>query len=411
MTPNFPIRNLITNTLNELREKDFAFDYSKMALEEDDDPFSNKEFILAKVEQYDSLFELFESEINQTIFAKNNIITNALFHDLKSRRQTIYPKPEFIQQEIIKWNNESYVDYEKKVLKKSLEYFANPKYNGLQHLQTYEDIIPKTLFNFSADNFKHITRTYYNYYCIEDIWNERFDANVYDRYLIFLNEQSRKFCGLIDPYIQRYDEGEFTENFKSIEGETLFDKGKKILLNNKFIVFIIFAGIIVGGIAKFGSDIDDISKKFGNLETSTAFVSKDFSSKYISFGIPDDGKCEYLIKADHIIAKIEFLGGNKIDSEITCDFIETLDKCPQKATNIYPQNFVINYALSRFKNDTIKIVYTPDAKNNPRSSLIFEGIKIGNQIVGDFTWIRDNRDPALFFTITVRTILAGIKND
>ncbi len=205
MTPNFTNINLIVNTFYEFWEKEFAFDFSESLRVSPDDVFlySPDEHIKQKVKHFESLFELAEGEITHNIFANNTIIIKSLFHQIKSYRNHIYPKPEALLNNIQTWNKESYKDYEKDVNERTARYFDNDKFTGLKHLDTFDDYVPEHPFDLR--NFKHVTRTYYAFYCVENKWEKYFDLDHFNKYSSFLVEQGEKLAQLFDKYIQRYD--------------------------------------------------------------------------------------------------------------------------------------------------------------------------------------------------------------
>ncbi len=268
MTPNFTNINYILNTLYEFKEKKFAFDFSESLREPGDETFlySPSEHIKSQVEIFDSLFELAEGEINHNIFAGNVKIINSLFQYIKSHRDYIYPKPEFLLGQIQSWNAESYEEYENKVNERSTNYFANDKFKGLKHLDKFDDFVPSDIFRMT--DFKHVKRTYYAFYCIEEELKEYFDLNHFEQYQKFLIVQINKLVALFDKYIVRYDAGEFTNNNEvlsiAIEKEvneadekTLYDKKVKKAKNNPVIVFLWILGALIAFVAVTWKSIKD----------------------------------------------------------------------------------------------------------------------------------------------------------
>jgi hypothetical protein len=243
MIPNFTNINLILNTLYEFSDKEFAFGFSEdLRTTWEEELLSPHEQIKQQVKNYEDLFELAEGEIIHNVLAGNKIIINSLFDQIKSHRNYIYPKPEVLLGKIKTWNNETYKEYENKIEEKSSRYFSNDKFVGLKHLDTFEDYVPESLF--SLRNFRHVTRTYYAFYCVEDKWKDFFDPCHFDKYYAFLVERIDKLVILFDKYIERYDAGEFIQKEQvqpenPEEEKTKFEKAKRWAENNKIIVTII----------------------------------------------------------------------------------------------------------------------------------------------------------------------------
>ncbi|HXB40066.1 MAG TPA: hypothetical protein VNZ49_05955 [Bacteroidia bacterium] len=252
MTPQFPCRNLIFHTYHEFFEKEFAFEFSA-SLEQAETPFLDHDSVTPKVEYYDSLFQLFEDEINQNIFAGNSTVIISLFQDLKLRRQSLYPIPESIVKQIEKWNNESYEHYQSKIIEKAQAYFSNQKFEGLKHLDSYEDYVPENMFD--PSRFKKVIRTYHDFYCVEDKWPDYFNIAFFDLYMNFLSDQADKMASLLDKYIKRYDAGEFT---KSDVEKTYYEKTLKKGKNNKLLVWIFIGISVIGLIGTFKKNIMEL---------------------------------------------------------------------------------------------------------------------------------------------------------
>ncbi|HXB40471.1 MAG TPA: carboxypeptidase-like regulatory domain-containing protein [Bacteroidia bacterium] len=252
MTPHFPCRNLIINSLQGFTEKQFAFDFA-YSIQPGFKPFADSNFITRKIEYYDSLFRLFEDEIYQTTFSGNITLINSLFLDIKERRKYLFPIRESMLKDIERWNNEAYLDYEKKVIEKTRAYFSNDKFADLKHLEEYQDFMPESIFD--PQKFKEVTRTYYDFYCVEDVFEEPFNESAFQPYMDFLNEQATKMADFIDKYIKRYDKGEFVK--KELE-DTYYDKTFKKAKNKKWVVWPVFIVLIIGGLATFKKDITEL---------------------------------------------------------------------------------------------------------------------------------------------------------
>ncbi len=291
MTPKFTNVNLVLNTLNDFLEKKFAFDFSESLSESEDSVFlySPKEYVQTQVEDFDSILELAEGEITQTIFAGNTILINSLFQYIKSQREYVYPKPDFLLQKIHEWNRESYTKYEKNVFQKTTAYFSNDKFIGLKHLDTFEDYVPESPFDFT--HFKKTARIYYAYYCIEDKWKEQFDLKHFDSYLKLVNEQVDKLVTLFDKYIVRYDAGEFTKGKE--EKKILLQRLKNRAENNPFVVgFIILTAVltIFAGIKKDALELFFNSPESKNTVQTDTLVKSKTTGKLISGIIVDEQK-------------------------------------------------------------------------------------------------------------------------
>ncbi|GEM_PF-6547452 len=184
--------------------------------------------------------------------------------------------------------------------------------------------------------------------------------------------------------------------------DSLLDRVKKTLTDNPIIVFVIIILIVVSGFSDLLANLEVINKLFKKKTNLEFITNTEYKSPETFFGDPNDEICDYLLTIDNIKSNIKILDSNNLTSELSCTFIEKLDRdCSTQETKIEDHNYKSDVSISWFKNDSLKIHYIPDRDNNQQCNLIFKGIKNNNNISGRYTWIRKDTSKILFFDIAV----------
>lgn len=210
----FPFKNLALNNLIPFFEEERMKEFVKYKSESDE---WRKEHFENDIAYYRERLPNFENEILQIVNTTNQETIDFYFKELSENYdylKELLDKENFIQQ-IEDWNNQAHIEYAELVEKKTNEYFEKEERNKFGHLEKYETFEFSGLFPiFGNSEAKKVTKTNYNFYCIEET-PDLIPIEFTDEYYELVLELSKEFMAIAAKYGQPWTKGEIKSKAES----------------------------------------------------------------------------------------------------------------------------------------------------------------------------------------------------
>lgn len=214
MELTFPFKNFAFNELRAFFEKEKVRSYQEFVEKREDkeEAFFFKHYI----KYYRERLPSFENEILQIINTSNQETIDFYFNELNDNYSWLqdYLDKDYLPQKVKEWNESIQEKFEEKVNQKSEEYFKKEERTKYKHLVKYEDssYLPGFGFGlFGQTTPKTITKTNYNFFCIEDKL-DLISTNIISQYQLLVEGLAKEFVVIAAKYAKKWSEGEIKSN-------------------------------------------------------------------------------------------------------------------------------------------------------------------------------------------------------